>query len=85
MLQNGDEYNHFISHATSQYIGKDQSPRCVCVGVWVGGWVAWDSGEHGSLMGCTVLFLPKEAEATKHSQKRCFNYTGPSINHATCS
>lgn len=39
--KNGAEYNHFISHATSQYIGKDQSPR--------GG------GEHGSLMGCTVL------------------------------
>lgn len=42
-------------------------------------------GEHGSLMGCTVLFLPEEAEATKDSQKRCFNYTGPSINHAPCS
>lgn len=36
-------------------------------------------------MGCTVLFLPEEVEVTIVMERElqcCFNYTGPSINHA---
>lgn len=68
--KNGAEYNHYISCATSQQIWKDRSPR---------GW--------RSLMGCTVLFLPEEVEVTIVMERElqcCFNYTGPSINHAPC-